>query len=362
MNISSLRSGRPDVERSLAALATLVGCSGCFAVDDFYILPHAHQTNGQAGASAQDPSAEIGSDTAMPDSEGVVAGQQPDLQGGASPASSIAVSDSASVATSLPSAAPESSTANSGPSAADPDSSPVAGGTDGVGASNPDDGEADEGADATDASAPAPNSSAAEPRDAGVDADTTEAGAVAVTPAPSECASAAGFGRPGACALACANDEQQGPSGRCYWFGPEALNFDAAQAACGAHAQGWQLVSVRSEPEDALIRAQLTTDSWIGASDAATANAWFWLDDGTEFWRGASNGRAVGGAYTNWGADEPSGSRGANCALYRDVSGDWSWAAADCREKHPPVCAGPEPADASGAGPQGSGSGWSQGR
>ena len=39
---------------------------------------------------------------------------------------------------------------------------------------------------------------------------------------------------------------------------------------------------------------------WIGANDISTEGTWVWVDDGTQFWQGKSNGSSVDGRFNNW--------------------------------------------------------------
>jgi len=45
---------------------------------------------------------------------------------------------------------------------------------------------------------------------------------------------------------------------------------------------------------------------WIGANDISTEGKWVWVDDGTQFWQGDTNGSPVDGRFNNWpGGFEP---------------------------------------------------------
>ena len=39
---------------------------------------------------------------------------------------------------------------------------------------------------------------------------------------------------------------------------------------------------------------------WIGANDISTEGTWVWVDDGTQFWAGYTNGSPVDGRFNNW--------------------------------------------------------------
>ena len=39
---------------------------------------------------------------------------------------------------------------------------------------------------------------------------------------------------------------------------------------------------------------------WIGANDISTEGKWVWVDDGTQFWQGGTDGSSVDGRFSNW--------------------------------------------------------------
>jgi hypothetical protein len=39
---------------------------------------------------------------------------------------------------------------------------------------------------------------------------------------------------------------------------------------------------------------------WIGANDISAEGTWVWVDDGTQFWQGGTNGSPVDGRFNNW--------------------------------------------------------------
>ena len=68
------------------------------------------------------------------------------------------------------------------------------------------------------------------------------------------------------------------------------------------------LATVSSSGENDFISSKLSGEGWMGASDANTENAWFWVtgpEAGTQFWQGVTNGNVVGGCYNNWASGEP---------------------------------------------------------
>jgi len=68
------------------------------------------------------------------------------------------------------------------------------------------------------------------------------------------------------------------------------------------------LVTVTSAEENAFVASKLAGEGWMGASDASTEGAWYWVtgpEAGTKFWQGEGSGSAVGGEYNNWDSGEP---------------------------------------------------------
>ncbi len=60
---------------------------------------------------------------------------------------------------------------------------------------------------------------------------------------------------------------------------------------------------------------------WLGATDWTTEGDWDW-PDGTKFWTGGAKGAAVGGVYTNWAPNHPTGT-GSNDCMQMDAAGQW---------------------------------------
>lgn len=147
-------------------------------------------------------------------------------------------------------------------------------------------------------------------------------------------------------ASACAAGELQGPDARCFFLDSETQTFFAARSACQARGSGWDLASVRSAEVSAFLGEALTFDAWLLASDVASEGNWVWLDDGSPFWQGGTNGAPVGGAYTNWNATEPNGGNLTNCmrALPRSAGSanpDAPWADLTCTAQRGSICQGP---------------------
>ncbi len=96
---------------------------------------------------------------------------------------------------------------------------------------------------------------------------------------------------------------------------------DARTAALGVTFMGQQgyLATVTSAEENLFISGQLNGDNaWLGGNDVITADLWEWADGpeaGVDFWQGLQGGAPIGGAYTNWGSNDPNNSGGGQYAL-----------------------------------------------
>jgi len=88
--------------------------------------------------------------------------------------------------------------------------------------------------------------------------------------------------------------------------------------------QGY-LATLTSQQEDDDIQSQFTTEAWIGASDADTADDWRWVtgpESGTLFWRGKNGGSEQNGEYAGWGSQEPNdATNGGNKENYAEIDG-----------------------------------------
>ncbi len=73
---------------------------------------------------------------------------------------------------------------------------------------------------------------------------------------------------------------------------------------------------------------------WLGATDWTTEGSWEW-PDGTAFWTGGANGSPVGGVYTNWGPNDPTGKDANDCM---QMSADGTWHETACSAKVVYVC------------------------
>lgn len=145
----------------------------------------------------------------------------------------------------------------------------------------------------------------------------------------------------------CLTDERLGPNGNCYFVQATPATWATARQACLAHAQGWDLASVRSAADAAFLGQLLTIEAWIGASDAENEGTWLWINDGAPFWIGGADGVPADDAYTNWNATEPNGATTTNCARALPPAGpgasngDAPWADLDCEQQRGAVCEGP---------------------
>ena len=91
-----------------------------------------------------------------------------------------------------------------------------------------------------------------------------------------------------------------------------AITWTAAKAAAEARTffgQTGYLATISSAEENDFLTQKLGADAWIGASDATTEGAWYWVagpEANTQFSSGAGvSVEAVGGLYNNWNAGEP---------------------------------------------------------
>jgi hypothetical protein len=120
------------------------------------------------------------------------------------------------------------------------------------------------------------------------------------------------------------------------------LNYAAAAAACEAH--GMKLARVDDDTENSALNQLMTSAlpanlfAFLGASDEASEGSWRWLDGDTEFWIGAADGTAVGGAYANWDENKPFGNKTRNCAGML-VPGTWE--DRSCTAENAYLCEGP---------------------
>jgi hypothetical protein len=113
-----------------------------------------------------------------------------------------------------------------------------------------------------------------------------------------------------------------GTDGHYYELIETSLSWDQAQAAAQGMthlgAQGY-LATITSAEENLFVSGLLLgNNAWLGGSDIALPDTWVWEggpDVGTAFWQGQQGGAPVGGAYTNWGGNDPNNSGGNQDAL-----------------------------------------------
>ncbi len=141
-------------------------------------------------------------------------------------------------------------------------------------------------------------------------------------------------------ALACPAGTTLGPSGRCYIAVTATLTWPEAQTRCNALGAGWDLAAVHDAPTNAFLGTLIDVEAWVGASDAESEGAWFWVIDGVPFWSGdGDTGVTVNGAFEIWAGGEPNGEVGSNCA--RLVPNPPRWADLECDTLRASLCEGP---------------------
>jgi hypothetical protein len=137
----------------------------------------------------------------------------------------------------------------------------------------------------------------------------------------------------------CANDEVSGPGDHCYWVSATKANWKNAQNECKRRGRGWDLVTPRSEEEEAFIATLLTDDAWLGGQNGG--GVWRWTD--TTIFDAQSPLLKPRDAYTNWAKNEPSLLPTHICARYDEHNGKWQWVADQCNGSHTIACQGPLP-------------------
>lgn len=159
----------------------------------------------------------------------------------------------------------------------------------------------------------------------------------------------------GTCDNDCAGFELEG---RGYMYCADSVARGNAESGCedaGMHLV-WLETPEESEAARELIaetglpapggNAEVLTQ--IGGSDAATEGQWTWVGSGDiadsfQFWQGGSGGQAVGEAYVEWAAGEPTAATAnEDCAAMSVLGGAMrnagEWDDRSCNEQLPYLC------------------------
>jgi hypothetical protein len=118
-------------------------------------------------------------------------------------------------------------------------------------------------------------------------------------------------------------------TGNFYEFVSSATTWSSASSGAASstiNGIAGHLVTITSSNEENFINSSVDggNDHWIGASDNAVEDEWYWVEgpeNGTQFWLGDDTGGPVGGEYNGWDAGDPSSNTGKNYAVSRDGSG-----------------------------------------
>ncbi len=157
----------------------------------------------------------------------------------------------------------------------------------------------------------------------------------------------------------CGSPDQCAPDTNCtyvrdsqsgYFLCQNERTADEARAVCQQQPD-MHLVHVDTEAENDFLVANMSSGTWINATDATSEGVWLWADDATQFWQGDESGTVVGGRHSEWlTSDAPDNLDGlgwpdADCAaidvgLPGPVQTDaWAdFACNDARQTFPFVC------------------------
>ena len=148
-------------------------------------------------------------------------------------------------------------------------------------------------------------------------------------------------GEPSTCTPDCADDfewrSQMGSTTTEYFLCEKSLPASEAEAICEGLGSGWTLTRVNTATENGYVDGLIGNDLWIGGSDEAVEGTWRWRD-GVQFWQGDETGTPVGGLYTNWDPDEPSGDITESCTRQKNGG---LWEDRKCTDNEKFVCEGP---------------------
>ncbi|KAL4218234.1 hypothetical protein ACF0H5_022970 [Mactra antiquata] len=113
----------------------------------------------------------------------------------------------------------------------------------------------------------------------------------------------------------------------CYFFGHEDLNFQDAERYC-EHLQA-TLVNIETSRENTFLQSYLRDfkepNHWIGLTDIIIDGSWNHYPSETA------------STYFNWGAGQPNGHKGSNCAAIW-ASFSYNWVDEPCTNKFRPLC------------------------
>lgn len=111
----------------------------------------------------------------------------------------------------------------------------------------------------------------------------------------------------------------------CYYRQTANQSWSAARAACQSRGAGWDLVTIDSSTENALVDSQISSGTWLGYS--RNGGSWSW-----------SGGTS---SFTRWYPGEPNGS--GSCAR---ILTDGRWYDTNCNWTYDSMCEGPGPGTA----------------
>ena len=118
------------------------------------------------------------------------------------------------------------------------------------------------------------------------------------------------------------------------WTNARSLATSSTYTINGTTYNGY-LTNVTSPEEQAYIRAAVSSNAWIGASDSGSEGVWKWMDGpeaGVQFWSQnlldsiGPRGSSVNDLYSNWADGEPNNSGGEDYAhIYGALNASGKW-------------------------------------